>query len=547
VFATQTVQLGGASATPIGSSGNFTVLNTVFPATPVGQSTTHQVILQLNQDLVLKSIAIQSGFTEYTIAATGAITGCTVDGVTLNPAGTNCYIAVTFAPSAPGNGNVPTNARTAPLVVVCTLGGGVGVPYAFGLTGTGTGPVAALTPGIMSAFAGAYGGEYVNTSGGPATQAVLGWLNGMALDSAGNAYISDSLNDVIWHVDTNGIISIYAGTTFDLQGGRYLQGMNGDGEPALGAHIAYGGPLALDAAGGLYLGDNDGNDPARLRYINSVSGILTTLVGGSGAWAPNTRYYQGAFLPVNISGVNYLFKAMSSGVSTSAPASPFSTQLPAPTALNSYVTDGTVSWQNQGRIHNGWSYGAYNVGDSFQMTLTTCPGGISGAPQCLVNYLFTAIQAGHTGNGAPPNDPADFPTTFGATATDGGTVIWQNAGPVTNVYGMGCANQTDNYGDGCTGLNATILGIRGIALDQAGNIYFSDWVPGGYIIWNYNAHTDNHAVVRRMDAGTGVVSIYAGNGTPGHSGDGGPATQAAISPSTATGTFTSWKVPMCAW
>ena len=52
-----------------------------------------------------------------------------------------------------------------------------------------------------------------------------------------------------------------------------------------------------------------------------------------------------------------------------------------------------------------------------------------------------------------------------------------------------------------------------IQFDSAGNLYI--------------AERDNH-VVRKVDAKTGIISTFAGTGTPGFSGDGGPATQAQL-------------------
>ncbi|HLF41459.1 MAG TPA: hypothetical protein VI854_08300, partial [Acidimicrobiia bacterium] len=53
---------------------------------------------------------------------------------------------------------------------------------------------------------------------------------------------------------------------------------------------------------------------------------------------------------------------------------------------------------------------------------------------------------------------------------------------------------------------------RTAAVDNFGNIFFTD--------------TDNH-LIRRVDP-SGNVTTIAGNGSPGYSGDGGPATQAEI-------------------
>ena len=54
---------------------------------------------------------------------------------------------------------------------------------------------------------------------------------------------------------------------------------------------------------------------------------------------------------------------------------------------------------------------------------------------------------------------------------------------------------------------------QGIAIDNAGNLFVSD--------------TLNHRV-RKIDAGTGLITTVAGNGHPGHSGDGGKAAGAQL-------------------
>ncbi|APV51515.1 hypothetical protein BWI17_18560 [Betaproteobacteria bacterium GR16-43] len=67
------------------------------------------------------------------------------------------------------------------------------------------------------------------------------------------------------------------------------------------------------------------------------------------------------------------------------------------------------------------------------------------------------------------------------------------------------------FGDGQPALGAHLIVVRGVARDAAGNIYFSE--PG------------RHAV-RKIAAGTGIVTLYAGSYIIGTGGDGGPATQA---------------------
>jgi RHS repeat-associated protein len=114
------------------------------------------------------------------------------------------------------------------------------------------------------------GGEYVPFfgDGGPATQSPLGYINGLALDNAGNLYIADGWYNRIRRVDTNGIITTVAGT------GQY--GYSGDGGPANQAQI--GGPngLAVDKAGNIFI--VDGYNTNRIRKVDT-SGIITTYAG----------------------------------------------------------------------------------------------------------------------------------------------------------------------------------------------------------------------------------------------------------------------------
>src|SRR5947199_6282544 len=68
-------------------------------------------------------------------------------------------------------------------------------------------------------------------------------------------------------------------------------------------------------------------------------------------------------------------------------------------------------------------------------------------------------------------------------------------------------------GDGRPASAALLNGPFDVAFDAAGNLYFSD---------TFNCR------IRRVDAKTGIITSVAGNGDKGYSGDGGPATEAAL-------------------
>jgi sugar lactone lactonase YvrE len=106
-----------------------------------------------------------------------------------------------------------------------------------------------------------------NGDGIAATQAELYFPNGLAVDGAGNVYISDWLNCRIRKVNTSGIISTVAGTG--------VCGFGGDGGLATAALISLPQDVAVDNQGNLYLADWANE---RVRMVND-SGIIETIAG----------------------------------------------------------------------------------------------------------------------------------------------------------------------------------------------------------------------------------------------------------------------------
>jgi sugar lactone lactonase YvrE len=83
-------------------------------------------------------------------------------------------------------------------------------------------------------------------------------------------------------------------------------------------------------------------------------------------------------------------------------------------------------------------------------------------------------------------------------------------GVITTIAGTGSLGYS---GDTAPAATATLALPHGLTVDAAGNLYFAD--------------TENHRI-RRIDATTGLITTFAGNGTQGFSGDNGPATAAAL-------------------
>ena len=100
-----------------------------------------------------------------------------------------------------------------------------------------------------------------------ATSAELYEPDGVAVDSAGNLYIADYLNQRIRKVDASGTITTVAGNG--------TLGYSGDGGPATSAELDQPYGVAVDSAGNLYIADTFNQ---RIRKVDA-SGTITTVAG----------------------------------------------------------------------------------------------------------------------------------------------------------------------------------------------------------------------------------------------------------------------------
>lgn len=123
-----------------------------------------------------------------------------------------------------------------------------------------------ISTGFMTTLAGSdlhgYQGD-----GGTATAALLDSPVGICLDAAGDIYFSDSENHAIREIATNGVIYTVAGNG--------IGGFAGDGGPATQAELFYPKGIAMDAAGNLYIADYTNQ---RIRKV-SANGIIETIAG----------------------------------------------------------------------------------------------------------------------------------------------------------------------------------------------------------------------------------------------------------------------------
>ncbi len=112
--------------------------------------------------------------------------------------------------------------------------------------------------------------------GGAATSAQLDFPTGLALTSSGALYVDDSFNNRIRRVSPDGVITTVAGTG--------TAGFSGDGGPAVDAALNAPSGIALGPGGGLYIADQANNVVrvvTRDGTIRTVAGVAPAQPAGA--------------------------------------------------------------------------------------------------------------------------------------------------------------------------------------------------------------------------------------------------------------------------
>lgn len=338
--------------------------------------------------------------------------------------------------------------------------------------------------------------------GGPATNAGLTAVYGLATDAAGNLYVADTWDDKIRKIDASGTITTVAGTG--------EEGRGGDGGPATEARLDKPRGVAVDAAGNLYVADSDNHLVRRV----DPGGTITTIAGtgdrgfsGDGGPATEAALAEPHAVTVDSVGGIYVADTGNGIVRRVGPEGFISTVAGIPSTIPGIPRAPSVGSEE---LASGTEIG-------FPRALAIARSGELFVADAYRDSILRLDAAGtietFVGLGQP-----DLDLSGGAAVDSVGNVFVADsskhrilkidaAGIATTVAGSG---EHGDSGDGGPAKNAAFSFPGDVALDRDGSIYIAD--------------TSNHRI-RKVDSG-GVLTTVAGTGEPGFRGDGGKASQA---------------------
>jgi uncharacterized protein (TIGR03437 family) len=345
--------------------------------------------------------------------------------------------------------------------------------------------------------------------GGPATRASLGSLGGVALDSSGSLYVAVPSHDRVRRIGPDGIITTVAGSG--------TRGFSGDGGPATAASLYRPGGLAFDQAGNLYVSE-EGN--GRVRKISS-SGVITTVTGnglfkfsGDGGPAVTAALNQPSGAALDASGNLFIADSYNYRVRKVSPSGVISTL--AGIGIIAYSGDGgpatSASFNRPESVAVDGSGNLYIADSNNQRVRKVSPSGV-------VSTIAGNGTVGFSGDGGPAT-AASFRWPLAVAVDRAGSLYIaddlnhrvRKVGPtgiITTLAGNGVQGSS---GDGGPATGASLYYPAALAVDAAGNVFIADW---------------GNNRIRKVDPG-GIITTVAGSGARGFSGDGGPATSAAL-------------------
>jgi gliding motility-associated-like protein len=301
--------------------------------------------------------------------------------------------------------------------------------------------------------------------------------------------------------------------------GNGVAGYSGDGGPATKAQLNNPNGVAADANGNIYIADFHNNRIRKVTPAGSISTIAGTVVQG----------YNGDGIPATTAELNAPW-----GITTDHNGNIYFADLHNnrirkidPTGIITTVAgNGTYGYNGDGGPATTATLSHPNdvaIDASGNLYIAdydnNCIRKVNTAGTISTFAGTGSLTAGYSGDGGPANT-AELGAPVGIATDNSGNVYIADegnsrirmvtpAGIISTVAGNGHYGFS---GDGGPAIAAELSNPVGISADGLGNLYISD---------NFNNR------IRKVTS-SGAILTLAGNGTGAYSGDGGPATDAAL-------------------
>lgn len=357
------------------------------------------------------------------------------------------------------------------------------------VTDTGNAVIRKITPaGVVTTLAGAAGQYGARDGAGPAAR--FSGPSGIVADRHGNLYVADTGNQSIRKIAPDGTVSTLAGTA---GAGGHTDGV--------GAAARFSGPgsIAIDAAGVLYVTDGDHT----IRRI-SAGGAVATVAGVAGVSGNKDGAAAGALFNgpsgifVDQAGHVYVMDGANHTVRKISPGGMVSTLAGSPGKVGYNDGPGPLArFKGPGRVAADAVGNLYISDNNSAIRKLGADGGVS-------TWAGASGVAG-SADGAGATARFNFPNGIAIDGQKNLYVADQDNSTVRKISASGRVSTLAGeagmfaYADGA-GAGARFSGVGGIAVDAQGNVYVTEF---------YN-HT-----VRKISPG-GMVSTLAG--TPGQTG-----------------------------
>jgi uncharacterized protein (TIGR03437 family) len=368
----------------------------------------------------------------------------------------------------------------------------------------------AAASGNISTIAGT-GVTGYSGDGGQATLAQLSDPQGLALDATGNLYIADAITGKLRKVTPNGVISTIAGN-----GALTLSG--GDGKSAAAASLLFPASVALDSSGNIFVSEEEGR---RVRRIDAATSAISRVAGlevtgsiiGDGGNPLQASLYDPYGVAIDAQGnllisdtFDFRVRKVSGGVITTIAGN----GLPGTSGDGGQATVATVNSPTSMALD---SSGDIYLDAAYEVRKLAVDG--------IISQVAGTGAQGYGGDNGPAVAAQLFEwqsqialdksgNLYIADASNDRIRMVDTRGEIVTIAGTGTPGFS---GDGGPATLAELFHPSGVVVDAAGNIYIAD--------------TDNDRV-RRIGT-NGIIATIAGTGVQGATGDGGPATQAELS------------------